>query len=193
MAHARRLLEEMRNRDSAGPGGCQPQSQSLELVITGTGDVCDATSETANDDKDEFRTLADSIMEEFAITSDEDDGDDGDEQAEAPTFTFPGKEQDASSATILEGTGDDDTDNPWKNIAYLLAAGNTRMINILTQVGITPDFDALSSFYYSAFDDSSPQHYIWLRLNALETIMDDDSFSSECLHSELLSSTTASS
>ena len=102
MAHARRLLEEMRNRDSAGPGVCQPQSQSLELVITSTGDVCDAASETANDDKDEFRTLADSIMEEFAITSDEDDGDDddGDEQAEAPTFTFPGKEQDASSATI---------------------------------------------------------------------------------------------
>lgn len=129
--------------------------------------------------RDEFRQLANSIMEEFPEEEvDESTSDDEGADDNGPTFTYPAGYGDASK-TIA--------DEPWKPFLDLLLANNVRALKLLDSIGISPDVDSVVDFYYSDFDPSSDNHTHWNCIDAFNTILSNERFASVCLHDELTS------
>lgn len=144
-----------------------PKSSAVKLVI---GDL--GTPPHAEEfGKEEFRQLANDIMEEFP-----EEDDDGEESSECdgPTFTYP------------DATGDTSND-PWDKLQNLVAAGNLRAMELLRSIGVDPDIASIADFYYSNFEPSSDRHREWNCLNALNTLLSDERFASTCLHTDLQS------
>ena len=127
---------------------------------------------------DEFRQLANNIMEEFPEEVDESTSDDEGADNNGPTFTYPADYGDASKIIA---------DEPWKPFLGLLLTNNTRVLRLLDLIGINPDVDSVVDFYYSDFDPSSDNHNDWTRIDAFNTLLKDDRFASICLHDELYS------
>jgi hypothetical protein len=144
-----------------------PKSSAVKLVIgdLGTPPRAEAVG------KEEFRQLANDIMEEFP--EEDDDGDDSSE-CDGPTFTYPDAADDAGQ-------------DPWDRLQGLVAAGNIRVMELLRSIGVDPDIASMSDFYYSSFEPGSDRHSEWNCLNALNTLLSDDRFASTCLHTDLQS------
>ena len=102
---------------------------------------------------DEFRQLANNIMEEFPEeTADESASDDEGADDNGPTFTYPADYGDSSKNAV---------DEPWKPLLNLLLANNTRVLRLLDSIGVNPDVNSVIDFYYSDFDPSSDNHNDW--------------------------------
>lgn len=128
---------------------------------------------------DEFRQLANNIMEEFPEeTADESTSDDEGADDNGPTFTYPADYGDSSKTTV---------DEPWKPLLNLLLANNTRVLRLLDSIGVNPDVNSVIDFYYSDFDPSSDNHNDWNCLDAFNTLLSNEQFASLCLHEELCS------
>lgn len=126
---------------------------------------------------DEFRQLANSIMEEFPEEEDESVSDGEVADSEGPTFTYP-KERGASEVVA---------DEPWKPLLNLLLTNNTRVLELLDAIDVNPDVNSVIDFYYSDFEPSSDRHSDWNRLDAFNTLLSDERFATICLHDELRS------
>jgi len=144
---------------------------NIKLVIS------TSTSKTNQElSQEDFRQLANSIMEEFPEEDNESASDDEDDN-NGPTFTYPGS----------RGASKETADEPWKPILNLLLANNTRVLKLLDYVGVNPDVNSVIDFYYSEFEPSSDRHSDWNRLEAFNTLLSDERFASVCLHNEFLS------
>lgn len=127
---------------------------------------------------DEFRQLANNIMEEFPEEDvDESTSDDEGADNNGPTFTYP---TDSGAPKTI-------SDEPWKPLLNLLSDNNTRVLRLLDSIGINPDANSVVDFYYSDFDPSSDNHNDWNCLDAFNTLLRNDRFASICLHDELYS------
>ena len=125
---------------------------------------------------EDFRQLANSIMEEFP---EEDDSESEIESSDnnGPTFTYP--KDHGTSKTIV--------DEPWKPLLNLLLANNTRVLRLLDSIDVNPDVNSVIDFYYSDFEPSSDRHSDWNYLDAFKTLLSNERFASICLHDELYS------
>ena len=165
--------------------GTAPRQSStpLQLIITNTDAHTHGVQHT-DTGKDDFRKLANDIMEEYMV-DDEGSDDDGDDDTDhEPTFTYPAS-SDGNGNGNSNGIETCDDGHPWQNVAYLLASGNTTVTNALCNIGVAPSQDGLTDFYYSAYDDGSPQHKHWQTFDALEKIMTDDVLGGLFLREEL--------
>ena len=125
---------------------------------------------------EDFRQLANSIMEEFP---EQDDSESEIETSDnnGPTFTYPTDH--GTSKTIV--------DEPWKPLLNLLLANNTRVLRLLDSIDVNPDVNSVIDFYYSDFEPSSDRHSDWNYLDAFNTLLSNERFASICLHNELSS------
>ena len=147
---------------------------NIELIIRASEGTSNGAQEPS---PDEFRQLANSIMEEFPEEEDDSISDSEVADGDGPTFTYP-NDGGASEATM---------DEPWKPILNLLLANNTRVLKLLDSIGINPDVNSVTDFYYSDFDPSSDRHSDWNCLDAFNTLLSDERFARVCFHDELLS------
>jgi hypothetical protein len=145
---------------------------NIELIInTRTGRTDHEPS------PDEFRQLANSIMEEFPEEDDESVSDSEVAVSEGPTFTYPTR----------DGTSGVVADEPWKPLLNLVSANTTRVLELLDSIGVNPDVNSVIDFYYSEFEPSSDRHSDWSCIDAFNTLLSDERFASVCLHDELRS------
>lgn len=162
--HIEKILTMVNVRKSADP--------NIELIInarTGRGNQ--------QPDPDEFRQLANSIMEEYPEEEDDLASDDEAADGDGPTFTYPTERGDSEVVA----------DEPWKPLLNLLLANNTRVLELLDTIGVSPDVNSVIDFYYSDFEPSSDRHSDWNRIDALNTLLSDERFATICLHDELRS------
>jgi hypothetical protein len=160
--HIEKILTMVNVRKPVGP--------NIELIInTRAGRTNQEPSH------DEFRELANNIMEEFPEEDDESVCDSEAAESKGPTFTYP----------TGGGTSGVVSDEPWKPLLDLLLANNTRVLKLLDSIEVNPDVNSVINFYYSDFEPSSDRHSDWNCLDALNTLLSDDRFVSICLHDEL--------
>ncbi len=126
---------------------------------------------------DEFRQLANDIMEEFPEEEDDLASDGEATEGDGPTFTYPTE----------RGGSEVVADEPWKPFLNLLLANNTRVLELLDTIGVNPDVNSVIDFYYSDFEPSSDRHSDWNCIDAFNTLLSDERFATICLHDELRS------
>jgi len=162
--HIEKILTMVNVRKSVDP--------NIELVIRAS-----TTSRTQEPSPDEFRQLANDIMEEFPEEEDDLASDGEATEGDGPTFTYPTE----------RGGSEVVADEPWKPFLDLLMVNNTHVLKLLDTIGVNPDVNSVIDFYYSDFDPSSDRHSDWNCIDALNTLLSDERFATICLHDELRS------
>lgn len=141
---------------------------NIRLVI-----APEAVSSNQEPNLDEFKQLANDIMEEFPEEDCDSSSDSGTTACDGPTFTYPSQ----------CGEYDQTTDEPWNTLLNLLSTNNRHVIGLLDSIGISPDVSSVGDFYYSNFDPSSDRYHDWKCIDSLNTILSDDRFASMCIDS----------
>lgn len=167
----------------------QKDIQNIHLVIA----VNDTSQDClpAENEIEEFRVLANQIMEEYP-EYDDDDWDDSHDTTGGPTFTYPKDSQPSFNPsetlstevthchTCTNTDADADTE-PWLYIERALMSGNKRAMILFETLGISPEQGSLNNFYYEHYEPTSQRHHEWRCLDSLNTILGNDTFKALCL------------
>ena len=188
----------------------QKKHYGLTLVITENmndiGDIIssDSSHNSIEDDNEIFKELANDLMEEYPVESSDENSDEPIEyesmdEDTPPTFTYLKKQGENTYDEQINQTNQTDK---WYYIIDGITKNNTKIIDLISKLGIVPDVNTINSFYV---DNQTMNHTDktkakakrkWKLIDALNTLLGESQvhptdnetfeFAVNCLSSDLI-------
>lgn len=179
----------------------------LTLVITENmneiGDIMssDSSHNSIEDDNEIFKELANDLMEEYPVESSDENSDETIEyesmdEDSPPTFTYLKKQDENTYDVQINQTNHTDK---WYYIIDGITKNNTKIIDLISKLGIVPDVNTINSFYVdnqtmNHTDNKTKTKRKWKLIDSLNTLLGDVyqadnetfEFSVNCLSSDLI-------
>lgn len=178
----------------------------LTLIITENNNDCvdimssDSSHNSIEDDNEIFKELANDLMEEYPVEGSDENSDETieyesmDEDA-PPTFTYLKKDENQTDENQTDENHTNDVNN-WYYIIDGITKNNTKIMDLISKLGIVPDVKTISEFYSKKDNHTSNNHNMnkWKLIDALNTLLGDVhqdgnetfGFAVNCLSSDLI-------